>query len=234
MYKPYMNKKLSIIARYNEDISWAEKLDTDVIIYNKGEDFEFEYPHIDIPNIGREGETFIRAIVENYEILDKYEYIALLQGHPFQHCPKAIEIINTYNPDEYILLCELPSKHIVDPYKKIFDLHYLSIEKLFNIDKKYSANIQSYQSQVLGDCMFEIKEMVILCDVLGIDTTAGVESFWATGAQYLIRPEFILSKSKEWWINFHKLIQYVFENEQVEIGYTIERIWPLIWNHKTN
>ena len=229
-----MSKKLSIIARYNEDISWAEQLETDVIIYNKGETFEYEYPHIDIPNIGREGETFVRSIIENYEILDQYSYIAFLQGHPFQHCSKAIEIINKHNPDEYILLCELPSKHIVDPYKKIFNSHYLTIEKLFDIDNKYSANIQSYQSEVMGDCISEIREMVLLCDVLGIDITEGVESFWATGAQYLIPPKYILSKNKDWWINFHRLIEYVFSNNKVEIGYTIERIWPLIWNHKTN
>ena len=31
-------KNLLIVARYNEDISWVDQLDCDVIIYNKGED----------------------------------------------------------------------------------------------------------------------------------------------------------------------------------------------------
>ena len=64
-------KKLTIIARYNEDIEWTLDLDGDIIIYNKGNDWPWEdIPRVDVENYGREAETFIRSIIECYEMID--------------------------------------------------------------------------------------------------------------------------------------------------------------------
>jgi hypothetical protein len=72
-----------VVARYNEDVSWTSQIKHPVIIYNKGN------PLIDISNViplinkGREGETFLRHIVENYHTLD--DVTIFLQGDPFDH-----------------------------------------------------------------------------------------------------------------------------------------------------
>ncbi len=68
-----------VIAKYNEDISWLKKYEEEgykIKVYDKS-------PSGDIPNIGREAETFARYIVEHYDTLS--EYTVFLQGNPFDH-----------------------------------------------------------------------------------------------------------------------------------------------------
>jgi hypothetical protein len=80
-----------VIARYNEDVNWVKNLNWDYLIYNKGEDINGIYKQI--PNIGREGETYLRYIIEFYNNLPNY--IAFVQGDPFPHCKNLVDIINT-------------------------------------------------------------------------------------------------------------------------------------------
>lgn len=74
-----------IVARYNESIDWTAGF-TNCIIYNKGES-ECNTAHkvIILPNVGREGHTFLHHIITNYDTLE--EYTMFLQGFPFDHCP---------------------------------------------------------------------------------------------------------------------------------------------------
>lgn len=73
-----------VIARYNENISWAENLDKTVI--QKG---------IDMPNIGREPASYLLFILKNYEKLDG-EYV-FCQGNPFDHDKYFLESIKNNN-----------------------------------------------------------------------------------------------------------------------------------------
>ena len=41
------HKRLYVIARYNEDISWVEELQGDIIVYNKGENYRWNFNKID-------------------------------------------------------------------------------------------------------------------------------------------------------------------------------------------
>lgn len=66
-----------IVSRYNEDLKWL--LDTPfdkypVIIYNKGDNDDFEKPPnvvdvIKLPNVGRESHTYLHHVIENYNKL---------------------------------------------------------------------------------------------------------------------------------------------------------------------
>lgn len=53
-----MSEKLVVIARYDEDLDWVKNLKECVLIYNKGNDFPYDFPRIDVPNKGREAETY--------------------------------------------------------------------------------------------------------------------------------------------------------------------------------
>lgn len=66
-----------VIARYNEDITWTQKLHYNVIIYNKGSELANS---IRLPNIGREAHTYIHHIVENYDTMDPNGVTAFSQG----------------------------------------------------------------------------------------------------------------------------------------------------------
>jgi len=63
-----------VIAKYNEDVSWTNELVCNYKIYDKSKD---------IPNVGREAETYLRYIIENYDSLP--EYVVFLQGRPYDH-----------------------------------------------------------------------------------------------------------------------------------------------------
>ena len=60
-----------IIARFNEDVSWTDALGDDRDIYNKGLDMSAcGYAHvINLENVGREGDTYLRYIINNYDSL---------------------------------------------------------------------------------------------------------------------------------------------------------------------
>lgn len=68
-----------VVAKYKEDISWIDTLNGDynIKIYDKEHDY---------PNVGREAETYLRFILENYDNMP--EYVAFVQGNPFDHFDK--------------------------------------------------------------------------------------------------------------------------------------------------
>ena len=88
-----MKTKLIVVARYNENIEWVDKLNCEYLIYNKGGHVNKNY--IPIPNDGRETETFLRYIKDNYQNLP--DIVGFVQGNPFDHCPDAIELINNFD-----------------------------------------------------------------------------------------------------------------------------------------
>lgn len=57
-----------VIARYNEDISWLPKDSENIIIYNKGEPLNIQN-EILTKNVGRESETYLKYIIDNYNNL---------------------------------------------------------------------------------------------------------------------------------------------------------------------
>ena len=83
-----------VIARYHENLDWINEMDqTNIIIYNKSE-VPLENA-INRPNEGRDVETFLYHIIENYENLS--DYVIFLQGNPFDHLNLKGEKINQHN-----------------------------------------------------------------------------------------------------------------------------------------
>jgi len=134
-----------IISRYNENIEWTKSL-PNVIIYNKGPQLPSEYNNeIYLPNVGREGHTYLTYIYNNYDNLD--DYTIFLQGNPFDHSPNLLRTLEKYinnkklNIDfeyisELIIDCKL-SGCIYDPtlpLKKVY-------EKMFN-ERKETLNFK--------------------------------------------------------------------------------------------
>lgn len=68
-----------VVAKFNEDISWLlEVSDIPALIYDKSTTGN-------VPNVGREANSYLRYIVENYDVIE-WETI-FCQGHPFDHDP---------------------------------------------------------------------------------------------------------------------------------------------------
>lgn len=89
------NKNLEVVvARYNESVDWVKDLNYNAIVYNKNKEDNDVFLN-NLPNVGREGHTFFHHIVNNYDNLS--DYIAFVQGNPFDHCKNIIDEINDFD-----------------------------------------------------------------------------------------------------------------------------------------
>ena len=105
-----------VVAKYKENIDWIDCLDkTNVIIYDKS-DTPIENS-IPLKNIGREGETFLYHILQNYDNLP--DYTLFVQGHPFDHMcninpqnfQSELDRLLNEKPDTTPLFCGLHNEH---------------------------------------------------------------------------------------------------------------------------
>jgi len=73
-----------VVARFNENISWLNDKETDIVIYNKGID---AVNTIALPNIGREAHTYLYHIVNNYYTLADITVFtqAKIDDHGYSH-----------------------------------------------------------------------------------------------------------------------------------------------------
>lgn len=91
-----MNKKTLkiIITRFYEDVSWVSTLKHDYIVFNKNPKDYDKYEN-NLPDKGLCEHTFFKYIVENYDNLP--DYLANVQGNPFDHFPETVELINAFD-----------------------------------------------------------------------------------------------------------------------------------------
>ena len=212
-----IEKRLTIVARYNEDISWTEKLPGDVVIYNKGGDFPYEIPRLDISNVGREAETYIHAIVDLYDELNNFDTICFLQGNPLDHCPDLFEILSKHY---YLYFHE--NKFKFEPI--IVDLYWEKIDK-----KSYQHITEQKISFQSENVKFDMYDMIYFLEIMNIPYK-DKKIPWAYGAQYLVETKLILAKSKQWWIEFFNLAHYTLDVlESASFPYIMERLWPTIF-----
>ena len=243
-----MKNKLIIIARYNEDLDWVEKLDGDVIVYNKGNDFPWDFPRCDVENIGRESETYVRGILEFYDKLHEYDSVVFLQGDPFHHAKNLLTKLENDSDDSELYLGDYAqsvttniettiygsSTYIIDLFwKDIIEKTTVQSEKT-NFNKNNLTKI-NYQIQLgdgsLVDRENELIEIMFLCEIMKIPYKKS-QYIWDCGAQYQVKVKNILNKSKYWWYSLHNLIHHTYVNLNSQtLGYMLERTWPLIWNH---
>jgi len=145
-----INNKEIVVSRYNEDISWLNKIskDIDIIIYNKGNnDININGSNIkviNIPNIGREGQTFLNHIIENYNRL--YYNTIFLQGNPSEHCKSFLEIVNNKKTDSILYISDwIPKVLAYSDQFMISRMEYILKEMElpdFNTESTFSAGAQ--------------------------------------------------------------------------------------------
>jgi len=235
-----MSKKLTFISRYNEDISWTSKLESDVVVYNKGIDWPWDdIPRVDRENLGYEAETFLNAIIECYEILPNYKTVIFSQGHPFDHCPNAIEKINNATEDTFEPFMEI--KNVVkmpteDSYYvnglPFVCLHYLHAPE-YVYEWRGTFEYAAYQNS--DDVARDVVWFGFMCKIMNIDIR-NKDFVWHGSGQFIVPTEKILNKSKHWWQDLYKY--FVFSMKLYDKGHgaacNFERFWWMIYNHSEN
>jgi Protein of unknown function (DUF3431) len=169
-----------VIARYNEDISWTSQIAHPTIIYNKGTPLSNMSNVIELINKGREGETFLRHIIENYNSLD--DITVFLQGDPFDHLTILTGWQNELSDNQKPLL-----------FKKINDEITPLSEFATFYQVKYNVPGNTNNSRTHFYCMKYFNEKHNYFTV-------------SPSAQYIVPKKYILSRSLEFWETLHKAI----------------------------
>ncbi len=168
-----------VIARYQEDISWANSV-SNCIIYNKSTSQPNTiHPVVSLPNVGREGHTYLHHIISNYDKLD--DYTVFLQGYPFDHSPQLEDKLKNFVKQ-------------IDEEKKEIPFEYIS-------QKIVSSNIERCPCDITLNLIPTYKA------VFGLDKTTHPFTFGA-GAQFIVSKNTILSRPKSFYENMIKLLDY--------------------------
>ena len=210
--------KLVVIARYNEDLEWVNELEHSILIYNKGDEFPFEFPKKDVPNKGREAETYLRAIIENYHSLSDFSHVVFLQGKPYDHFDKNLnELITSFNDiDQVEFICNTEGS--------------MEFGKIIHVNNFSSDMIRSFLSGSYSNESGAMK-CIYLLNFLGINPTFASWNF-SCGAQYIVPSNLILRKSLEWWKNAYRIYDLYLKYNPGDPGLLFEYTWNMIWYYE--
>ncbi len=84
-------QKYLVVARYQADITWLDKVEgwTPIVVQKKTDELEG-----DMPNEGREPAAFLHAILRHYDRIQPTDVWAFVQDNPFDHCRDLLNILN--------------------------------------------------------------------------------------------------------------------------------------------
>lgn len=77
-------KAFFVVSQWNNDISWIEEYTKNYVIYDKSNTLPSGKNIIKCNNVGHNLHDIFHYIYNNYENLP--EYVAFLEGHPWDHC----------------------------------------------------------------------------------------------------------------------------------------------------
>jgi hypothetical protein len=212
-------KNLLIVARYNEDVSWTDDLDCTIIIYNKGEKLDPKYNAIDIPNFGREAETYLRAIKEHYDLMCTFDHVTFLQGDPFDHFPEVLNIIPQDNKNlVYDFPCPISTHNTV----------------WFSTGNRAFAFRAGF-SDCVATATYDDEYLKIIKD-----TTMRMQLPWYdnwieyAGAQFIIPRKYIHIKSHDWWNHVYDIYECSDRHLYKNVNYAgmacvFEKLWHSIF-----
>lgn len=91
-----------VVARYEENLDWLCSVtdDVNIVIYNKGTKItnkkilDRASRVVNIPNVGRESDTYLHHI-QNFGDFGNDKWQIFIQGDPFPHNPKLLELLNS-------------------------------------------------------------------------------------------------------------------------------------------
>jgi len=192
------NDVLIVVAKYKEDSSWVVQKQVPYIIYDKSKD---------VKNVGRESETYLRHIINNYENLPRW--LICLQGDPFPHVD-ARRRINRTNIIQRIMSHKLSNK-----FEPFFKRPSCREQRVFHMKPRYGpwgwVNVGEFIER-----WFVVQR---------------VKSFtFANGGCFIVPRDAILFRSLRFYKEIIKTVNY--DINPVE-GHFLERSWRIMFDQKT-
>jgi len=191
-----------VVAKYNENVEWTKKLNHKVTIYDKSNN-PIE-GSIKLKNVGREGETFLYHIINNYNNLD--DVTVFLQGNPFEHLQLLVGWRAKLTDEEINIVIHKMNTEIND------NCDFTTFYQVLYNDPNWTngQNITNDSIQYYGESYNKFTV--------------------APGAQYIVPKKYILSRPLEFWKKLHLAM---YDNERLN-GYSQEQLWYLAYKHKMN
>mmetsp|Transcript_25723 Transcript_25723/g.47002 ORF Transcript_25723/g.47002 Transcript_25723/m.47002 type:complete len:634 (+) Transcript_25723:120-2021(+) len=220
-----------VITRYTEDVTWLDSLsDFDTVVYNKG-GLKTLLPSprpnlrvMDIENLGREDETMLRHIVDNYD--NASDITIFLQGWPYNHCgelgPTLRRIILRAQASGKAADTLMPVSHTFWEYGPKEGLNGLASQliDIHGLDRRTMSenHIQPGQEFMLFDAM---------CTHILQESCP--ESLWvAEGAQWIVGRNMLQASPKALYERALSM-EEGFQDEYR--GLVMEALWPVVWGH---
>ncbi|KAL9024084.1 MAG: hypothetical protein Q9196_006775, partial [Gyalolechia fulgens] len=208
-----------VVAHYNEDLSWLKQYSSECCVYSKGGSKntpELPFTPTPLPNIGREGHTFLQHIVHHY---DKLADVTLfVQGRIDDH------VNLTLNEIKKRALETIPGQVKTFPFRELelFD-HWDGIPwEEYPCWKRWS----SMDMQNMKDTPLQLFQKYIT-ESDRVPVAVG----FAPGAIFAVRKETICSHGKAY---YQRLLEKLFLGDMAhvnpETGHYMERFWLAMFN----
>jgi len=199
-----------VVSRYKENVDWIHNYTDNYIVYNKGDDFLYDFKQIKRPNFGGNQYDICHFIYKNYENLP--DLIAFCQGYPFDHCP--IKDFDRLIQNKY--------------YTNLFSVHA-------NVNYPSGFINEVNDSWYLNDPNVSV---VMTCKVSSTDEFANsiFENYltnhlisFPPGSQFIVEKERCLYYSKRFWNNIMKFINSNVNVNGGKEAHVLERMMQLIF-----
>jgi hypothetical protein len=201
-----------IVARYNEDIQWLNDEMHNCIIYNKGEPLNIPN-EILIENVGRESETYLHYIIDNYDKLP--DVVVFTQARIGDH--KGADDVN------YLL--RIKNDALEYSISKNLSIHYDNNTNI-HFDKEWNLRTDGW---FLKDNYKNNQPITFLeWFTKNINNTYPNPLIFYCNAIFALKKELILSNSIDY---YKKLILEVNHHINSTEGHFFERSWYYIFTH---
>ncbi|NBP66981.1 MAG: DUF3431 domain-containing protein, partial [Bacteroidetes bacterium] len=203
--------------RYNEDLSWLIdhfKID-DIIVYNKGEVLGLPEEKL-IPNVGREAETYLHYIIDNYDSLP--DICVFTQGGIKDH---PIPFGGRSDPHNFLIEC------IENAIKYGYSKNHLFTynENAVSWGKNWNVNFGEYWDKNMYKDGIQIPFHEWFVKNIRSEYPNPINVFVA--ALFAVKKEKILSRPKEYYERLIKLVNWA--PNCIEAHF-FERSWYYIFN----
>lgn len=206
-----------IIARYREDVSWAEALGYEYIVYDKGGDPAGNARPL--PNIGREAHTYFRHIVDEYDNLADSN--VFVQGSPFDHLDQA----GKGSPEMLrSMIAEVVERRIPFGGFAWFKLQCDHLGRPHDMRKPENENRWAGWGR-------DIPVGEVFTKLFGVEPPERIISRAPTG-NFSVTGERIRTRPREFYAYALSLVE-ADPDDAFNTGHAIERLWQHIFNGNT-